>query len=127
VGSWPVSGSELFLDSPTSTTGYEPFPYSLLKSDKRSELSDRSFVQVIIVKDGYILPKPPLTGKQLENLSATVEILAPQFLERILYRITSFARKPPYLKGAFVPEILRMNGRQDFTVLFESLAVNIRD
>jgi hypothetical protein len=39
VGSWPVSGSELFLDSPTSTTGCEPFPYSSLKSDKRSARS----------------------------------------------------------------------------------------
>lgn len=37
-GSWPVSGSELFLDSPTSTTGCEPVPCSSLKSDKRSRL-----------------------------------------------------------------------------------------
>ena len=33
---WPASGGELFLDSPTSTTGREPLPYSPHRSDKRS-------------------------------------------------------------------------------------------
>lgn len=37
-GSLSVSGSELFLDSSASTTGYKSSPYSSLKSDKRSGL-----------------------------------------------------------------------------------------